>query len=268
MRGITFGPDGNAYVTAGNGNTPDGAVFRFDGLTGNFLGEFISPLGSGRGLFNPGELIIGPDGNLYIAARSGLDIRQFDGLTGDFLGIVARNLSPSGLVLKPAAVPDPTIDDACDVGGGPNDIKTVTASYDGDFDEIVVVMDLCDVVDNRTSYQVYFDHEDTTNLDGDGIDDGPDTLDPNPDCVDTWDDKMTHKGGNDSGPGAINVDGNTLTFRAGVVELDPFLMSNDTVLIWTDSKLKNVTDKAPNTEPGDGCAKPEVAGEVLSLELN
>ena len=43
-------------------------------------------------------------------------------------------------------------------------------------------------------------------------------------------------------------------------------MSNDTVLIWTDSKLKNVTDKAPNRELGDGCANP-VPSEVLSLIL-
>jgi len=78
---------------------------------------------------------------------------------------------------------------------------------------------------------------------------------------------MTHKGNNDSGPGVIDVSGNTLTYRVGVDELDPFLMSGDTVLIWTDSKLKNITDKAPNTETGDGCAKPQVASEVLTLIL-
>ncbi len=42
----------------------------------------------------------------------------------------------------------------------------------------------------------------------------------------------------------------------------------DTVLIWADTKLRKDTDKAPNTESGDGCAKPEVASEVISLELN
>ena len=34
------------------------------------------------------------------------------------------------------------------------------------------------------------------------------------------------------------------------------------------TKLKKDTDKAPNTESGVGCAKPEVASEVISLELN
>ena len=74
-----------------------------------------------------------------------------------------------------------TSDDTCDIGEGPNDIETVTASYDGDTDEIVVEMFLCVDADNRTSYRVYFDHQG-------GIDDGPDTLDPNPGCERTWDD--------------------------------------------------------------------------------
>ncbi len=60
---------------------------------------------------------------------------------------------------------------------------------------------------------------------------------------------------------------NTL-FRVGVDELDPFLGLGDTVLIWTDTRFKNVTDRAPNTESGDGCPKPEVAIEVIPLELN
>ena len=53
-----------------------------------------------------------------------------------------------------------------------------------------------------------------------------------------------------------------------VDDLNPLLELGDTVLIWTESKLKKVTDKAPNTEPGDGCANPEFLIEVLSLELH
>ena len=127
---------------------------------------------------------------------------------------------------------------------------------------------LCSDADDRTNYQVYFDHQDTTNLDGDGIDDGPDTLDPNPDCVQTWDARMMHKGRRDRGPGMIDVFGSTLTFRVGVDELSPFLELSDTVLVWADTRVKNVTDKAPNTESGDGCAKPEVPSEVMSLMLD
>ena len=94
--------------------------------------------------------------------------------------------------LTAAPPPDPSVTDTCDVSDGPNDIDTVTASYDGDTDEIVVDMVLCaDDADDKTTYQVYFDHQG-------GPDDGPDTFEDNLDCVDTWDDRMTHKGSKDS----------------------------------------------------------------------
>ena len=101
-----------------------------------------------------------------------------------------------------------------------------------------------------------------------GIDDGPDTLDANPDCVRTWDDRVMHKGGHGQGPGMIDVFGSTLTFRVGVDELNPFLGLGDTVLIWTATKFQQDADRTPNIETGDGCAKPEVSSEVISLELN
>lgn len=163
---------------------------------------------------------------------------------------------------------NPSITDTCDIGVGPNDIETATTSYDGVADEVVVEIVLCADPENKTWYRVYFDYEDTTNLDGDGNDDGPDTLDLNPHCVRTQDDRMIHRGMQDRGPGMIDVLGSTLTFRVSVDELNPFPELGDTVLIWADTKFKNVTDKAPNTETGDGCARPEVTGEVLSLELN
>jgi len=158
--------------------------------------------------------------------------------------------------------------DSCDVGGGPNDIENVMVSYNATTDEIVVQMILCADVDQKTRYQVYFDYQDTTNLDGDGVDDGPDTLDPNPDCVRTYDERIVYRNGNARGPGIINQIGNTLIFSVTIDELDPGLELGDTVLIWTDTKAKNITDKAPNTESGDDCEKPQVAGEVITLTLD
>ena len=93
-------------------------------------------------------------------------------------------------------------------------------------------------------------------------------LDPNPDCVTTFDDRMAHKGRKDRGPGIIDVIDNTLTYSVAVDELNPLLGLGDTVLIWADTKFKKVSDRAPNTEAGDGCAKPEVASEVISLILD
>ena len=79
---------------------------------------------------------------------------------------------------------------------------------------------------------------------------------------------MGQQGRRDHGPGTIDVFENVFTFRVGVHELDPFLGSEDTVLIWTESKHGEVTDRAPNIESGDGCARPEVAIEVIPLVLN
>ena len=96
----------------------------------------------------------------------------------------------------------------------------------------------------------------------------PQQLAENPDCVTTFDDRMAHKGRNDRGPGMIDVAENTLTYRVAVDELNPFLNLGNTVLIWAGTKRKQVTDKAPNTESGDGCEKPQVASEVVTLILN
>lgn len=49
---------------------------------------------------------------------------------------------------------------------------------------------------------------------------------------------MTHKGRKDSGPGTIDVDGDTLTYRVAVDDLNPGLAFGDAVLVWADTRLK------------------------------
>jgi len=53
-----------------------------------------------------------------------------------------------------------------------------------------------------------------------------------------------------------------------VGDLNPVLALGNTVYIWADTQFKGINDRAPNTESGDGCPKPEVANEVLSVILN
>ncbi|MEG5050193.1 MULTISPECIES: hypothetical protein [unclassified Microcoleus] len=87
-------PQGTFLVGNSRGNN----VLRFDGNTGNFLGEFISP-GSG-GLSNPDTIVFGPDGNgddksdIYVASgekpgNSGEPtasaVLRYDGITGAFI---------------------------------------------------------------------------------------------------------------------------------------------------------------------------------------
>ena len=162
--------------------------------------------------------------------------------------------------------------DGCDVGSGPNDIHTLSASFDAVTDEITVKMLLCDDPNqqsNRTKYRVHFDHTapffDDDDRNGDGV------VDANDFCFSTSDDTMRrrlHRGSNkDTGPGIIDEDGNTLTYTVAVADLDPLLALGDTVYIWADTRFKGINDRAPNTEGGDGCSMPEVEYEVLALSL-
>jgi len=87
-------PQGTFLVGNSRGNN----VLRFDGNTGNYLGEFISP-GSG-GLSNPDTIVFGPDGNgddksdIYVASGdkpgnsaepTASAVLRYDGITGGFI---------------------------------------------------------------------------------------------------------------------------------------------------------------------------------------
>ncbi len=93
---LTFGPNGDLYVSDYFGSTP--GVKRFEGPGSENPGAFIDvfvPSGSG-GLFNPTAAIFGPDGNgdgeqdLYVANsqlagfKKG-NVKRYDGVTGTFI---------------------------------------------------------------------------------------------------------------------------------------------------------------------------------------
>lgn len=71
---LTFGPDGNLYVTDYFLN----AVLRFNGTTGAFMGTFAS-----TGLSRPEDLLFGRDGNLYVSDDT--HVVRYNGTTGAFI---------------------------------------------------------------------------------------------------------------------------------------------------------------------------------------
>ncbi|MBI1852349.1 MAG: NHL repeat-containing protein [Planctomycetes bacterium] len=94
--GITFGPDGNLYVSSFVTNT----VLRFDGTSGAFDRVFAS----GGGLRNPMSLAFGNDGNLYVCSASTSQVLRYDGTSGAFIDVFAPAgplATPIGLTFGP-----------------------------------------------------------------------------------------------------------------------------------------------------------------------
>jgi WD40 repeat protein len=74
--GITFGPDGNLYVAAGDTDR----VLRFNGSTGAPMGVFTD----GGLIQSPRNVNFGPDGAFYVADGVLNQVIRFDGTTGAF----------------------------------------------------------------------------------------------------------------------------------------------------------------------------------------
>ena len=77
-KAVTATFTGNCFIAS---NT---TVLEFDALTGDFVGEFVTP-GAG-GLSGPLGTTFGPDGDLYVSAGDG--VRRYDGTTGAFVALV------------------------------------------------------------------------------------------------------------------------------------------------------------------------------------
>ncbi len=64
-------------------NVTDSSIKKYDGVTGAFLGNFVTP-GAG-GLDYPGFMTTGPDGNLYVSSNHSHNIKRFNGASGVYI---------------------------------------------------------------------------------------------------------------------------------------------------------------------------------------
>jgi len=92
---MTFGPDGNVYVSVGGDSggsvldplyPQDSAVLRFSPT-----GEFLGVAAAGNGLARPYGNAFGPDGKLYVSSFRTNQILRFDGATGAFIDVFASD---------------------------------------------------------------------------------------------------------------------------------------------------------------------------------
>src|SRR5262249_30882798 len=82
--GLAFGLDGNLYVQSGTG------VQRYNGASGDFLGDFTTV-----GNSNP---TFGPDGDLYIGNTG--SIARYNPTTGQFIDVFATSARPLGFQIR------------------------------------------------------------------------------------------------------------------------------------------------------------------------
>jgi hypothetical protein len=89
-RGVVIGPDGLVYASVRNVAPTGGEIMRWDPVTGNFLGSFVTG-DAVNDLNRPEGIAFGPDGNLYVASfRADVGdtdkVLEFSGTTGAYLG--------------------------------------------------------------------------------------------------------------------------------------------------------------------------------------
>ncbi len=174
------------------------------------------------------------------------------------------------------------VTDGCNEGDDGRDIEELWVSSNGT--KITVTLELCGAIfSDNTKYRLHLDYDDTnglaTNVTRDGstcdvIAIGGVSLGDQA-AIDafnaefggtTSDDGMKRRGDKDTGPGMIDGSGDTLTYMVDYSELG--LGAGDLVRVWADVQHKGIVDRAPNTDDGDGCAKPTGADEVIGTVLD
>lgn len=118
---------------------------------------------------------------------------------------------------------------------------------------------------SKAIFRVNLDYKDQSNNDGDGVDDGADTLDANTRCYNTIDHVAKYEYRRESG-GTFTFDGDRVTVDISYADLG--VAPGDEVLLWIETQeWKGYGDSVPTKELGDKCNMPQSDGEVMRIVL-
>lgn len=101
---LTFGPDGNLYVSSGSNS--GGQILRFNGQTGAFIDVFATGT-TANPLVRPYGNAFGPDGYLYVSSFLTDEILRFDAVTGAFVDVFASAAGIPGASRLPGQLNGP-----------------------------------------------------------------------------------------------------------------------------------------------------------------
>ena len=154
-------------------------------------------------------------------------------------------------------------------------LSVISKAGSGEDGLITVEMALCGAPVKGAKYRVHFDYKDefasgrntacrTTsdtiavyaNGAAEAKNDGP---------VAITVDKSTMIKTRATGPGTVTLERYSIVYRVRYKDLG--LFAGDDLEVWADIQSNGVADRAPNTNAGDGCAKPQDEEEVLGIEL-
>ncbi len=163
--------------------------------------------------------------------------------------------------------------DAQTKGADISALSVISKAGPGDDGLITVEMALCAAPVKGVKYRVHFDYKDEI------------ASARNTACRTTSDTIAIHASGvaeaKNGGPVAIKIDKTTMTHSrdTGTVTVERYVIvyrvrykdlgvfAGDDMEIWADIQSDGIADRAPNTNGGDGCAKPQEEEELLSIEL-